>query len=127
MSKTTATAILALAFVLSLVTPSAEGWALEIKPDYCKARLHMGITRELQGEHEEAVRHLKQALICDPDSADAHFYLGQILAVVGQSADATRHLLEAQRLRPEWSAPVDAMAVIHATRPAASDRERGRE
>ncbi len=102
-------------------------WALEIKPDYCKARLHMGITRELQGELEEAVRHLKQALICDPDSADAHFYLGQILAVVGQSDDATRHLLEAQRLRPGWSAPVDAMAVIHATRPAASDRERGGE
>lgn len=99
-------------------------FALGIKPDCCRAFLHMGIIHEWLAEHEEAILHLQAALECDRDFAEAHFYVGQILAGSGQVEKGMRHLHEARRLRPDWSAPADALIAIRGAQPAGSDRIR---
>lgn len=79
----------------------ALGRAIELKPEYAPAHVHLGVACELLGQKQIARRHFERAATLDPDNPLAQLHLGQ-LALSERDYDKARdHLQRAVDLRPE--------------------------
>jgi Flp pilus assembly protein TadD len=70
----------------------------------------LGIALGQQGNFDEAIVHLAEALRLDPNRAQAHYYLGKALVQRGKIDEAIAHFEEALRLKPDWVEPMNDLA-----------------
>ena len=63
---------------------------------------HLGLLCRQQGNSEQAVAYIRQALQLRPDLAEAHYNLGNALSQLGKLEEATASYTEAVRLRPGY-------------------------
>jgi Flp pilus assembly protein TadD len=77
--------------------------ALELDPQYNKARTGLGAVYVRLNLLDEAVRHLREAVRLDPDEANAYMHLAIALAKKKQFEDARHQLREALRLQPGYA------------------------
>jgi len=73
---------------------------VEAVPRSAQARNNLGGALLMQGNIEEAIEHLQEALRLDPTHAEAHSNLGVALARRGRSAEAIEHYRQALSLDP---------------------------
>lgn len=85
---------------------AAEDRTIALQSDHGYAHLNRGRALMLLGRTDEALRALRQALLCRPEFADMHLALGEALAEAGQLTKALEHLENAARL----AAPIDRRA-----------------
>jgi tetratricopeptide (TPR) repeat protein len=64
--------------------------ALEILPDFQRARNNLGVGLKRRGRVEEAIEHYKMAIELDPDFAEAHSNLGSAYYSLGRVEDAVQ-------------------------------------
>jgi DNA-binding winged helix-turn-helix (wHTH) protein/TolB-like protein len=75
--------------------------AVRIDPQLPDVYAVLGYVRSLQGQHAQAIAHLKQAIALDRFYADAYAHLGAIYTHVGQPARTVPLLRAAMRLNPD--------------------------
>ncbi len=75
--------------------------ALEIRPDYARARVNLGVALASRGEVEAAIGHFEQALELEPDDLEAHTNLALALQSRGEVEAAAGHLRRALELDPD--------------------------
>jgi tetratricopeptide (TPR) repeat protein len=75
--------------------------AVQLEPDWAKARLALGRVRERQGRHEEAIRHFTDALAIDPTLTEAHIGLASALAANGAFQQAEEQYEILLRAEPD--------------------------
>ncbi len=85
--------------------------ALELKPDYIKACLNLGVALLVQGRLDEAVASLRQAKAIDPDYVEAYYNLA--LSQRGEIDNGSMRHLEAILARNRLSA--DEKLKLHFT------------
>src|SRR5579862_5561066 len=61
---------------------------------YGQAHYNLGVVRSMQGRHDEAIAHYKQALCLNPDSVEAHNNLANLFHQRGQLKEAVASYLE---------------------------------
>jgi protein O-mannosyl-transferase len=81
---------------------------LRKNPESYLAHNNLGIMLDLQGEHEKAIRHFRNAVRLKPGDAGAHNNLGYALQSQGQLDEAISQFREALEIKPEH-----AMAHYH--------------
>ena len=74
--------------------------ALQIKPDYAKARFNFGNALLLKGSVDEAIAHYQIALQINPGYAEAHNNLGTALFQKGKVDEAITHFQQALQINP---------------------------
>jgi Flp pilus assembly protein TadD len=74
-----------------------------------------------QGQNEQAVAHLSEALRLEPAIAQAHLNLGIALARQGKMDEAMRHFSEALRLQPEFPEAQNSLGLALARRGQVSE------
>ena len=77
----------------------------------------MGIAEARQGNLEEALAHLREALRLDPGSSESHVSLALVLSSLGRPDEAILHYREVIRLKPDDPRPYNNLAWIRATHP----------
>jgi Flp pilus assembly protein TadD len=85
--------------------------------DAAKASHSLGIARARQGNVEEAVPHLREALRLNPGSSEFHTSLAMALVALGKPDEAIVHYREAIRLKPEDPKSYNNLAWVRATHP----------
>ena len=76
---------------------------LALAPDHFQAQYSLGILRQQQGRHQEAVALIASALKADPNHAQAHYNLGIALMAVKRSSEAIASYDKAIALRPDYA------------------------
>lgn len=97
--------------------------AVALIPGHVEAHTNLGNTLAALGDLAGAAQHYRKALAEDPSSADAHHNLGVVLSASAPADEVIRHFREALRVRPDWVAPLNALAWLLATHPAAAVRD----
>jgi tetratricopeptide (TPR) repeat protein len=81
--------------------------AIELKPDFLGARLHLARVLNSQHKLDEAEEQARWVLKASPDQPEANFILGEVLLNRSQNAEALPFLLRAQH------APADVLPYVH--------------
>lgn len=71
---------------------------LGISPQHYRANLLRGRILTLQGDPQDAVANLQEAVEAQPDSAEAHAFLADAYEQLGRAAEAQRERLEARKI-----------------------------
>jgi Tfp pilus assembly protein PilF len=86
--------------------PAAEKYfkeALELRPEFVRARQWIGLTYMERGMMDQAIRELEKAVESAPKVGQFHYDLAKAYALDGQVSQALRHYEDAQRLAPAGS------------------------
>ena len=90
---------------------AAEAFAAVVKeaPDFAPAHLNLGLVREEQGHHEEAIASFQKALLLNPKLRGANLFLGEGVrgfkeGVSGNGVKTTATTAPAQPVQSEKSA-----------------------
>jgi tetratricopeptide (TPR) repeat protein len=75
--------------------------ALAIKPNLARARVNLGVLRELDGYGDEALADYRGALDIEPNSWEGLYDLARLLEGRGEIAESERYYRDALRVRPE--------------------------
>jgi len=75
--------------------------AIQLRPDYAKAYLELGVTRADLQNGPGALEALRKAVALAPDEPEARFQLGSQYLRLGQAQQAIEHLRVASRLQPD--------------------------
>jgi tetratricopeptide (TPR) repeat protein len=67
------------------------------------AHQNLGLLRQVEGRHEEAIAHFRAALREQPERPALHLNLGTSLAQLGRLEEAVPELEEALRLKPDYA------------------------
>ena len=73
---------------------------LKQKPDNADAQSALGLVYFVQGRHEEALPHFREAARLQPEDADIRTSLGAVLASRGDLAEAVKTFEQALKLNP---------------------------
>jgi protein O-mannosyl-transferase len=92
---------------------------LRLRPEHTSAKRMLDSVLEQELQFEKAAEPYCQALRKDPRNARAHLRLGQVLLRAGRLEEALVHWRESARLAPQWVEPVNNLAWVLATDPAA--------
>jgi predicted O-linked N-acetylglucosamine transferase (SPINDLY family) len=84
---------------------------LERQPDNADALYFMGLLREAQRRHPEAIDHYRRAVAAKPDHVAALGHLGAALLALGRSAEAREYYRRAATLEPQSAAAHYNLAV----------------
>ena len=90
--------------------------ALECKPEYPGAMLHLGHTMRMLGHHAHAIRLGKQLLARDAEDPDALYLLGTASFAHGDDAAARGYLERFVATRPEPEAMIEATGMLQVLR-----------
>jgi tetratricopeptide (TPR) repeat protein len=74
--------------------------ATDLRPDWAKALVNLGVTLRELGRTEEAVEAYRRAIAAQPDEAEAHYNLGVALQGQGRDSEAVEAYRRAATLRP---------------------------
>jgi tetratricopeptide (TPR) repeat protein len=89
---------------------SVEDRAIAIQHDHAGAYLVRGRALSYLGKKEEAIKSLREAVLCRPEVSDIHLYLGEALAEAGHLDEAVQVLQNAVRLaQPNDIRPREAL------------------
>jgi tetratricopeptide (TPR) repeat protein len=80
-------------------------------PGNAKAHNVLGFALLQQGQHDEAIAYLSEALRIDPDYAEAHCNIGLVLARKQKYVEAIDHYIEAIRLNSDYAEPHNNLGV----------------
>ena len=72
-------------------------------PDAWLAHHNLGNLHHNQGRQEEAIEHLRRAIVIKPDLAEAHYNLANALVAVRRHGEAIDHLRQAIALDPRFT------------------------
>jgi tetratricopeptide (TPR) repeat protein len=72
-------------------------------PEYFPAQFSLGVIRQAQGRHEDAVDRFSAAIAQRPDYAEAHLRLAVSLRHLGRSKDALTHYQQVMAANPQNS------------------------
>jgi len=83
-----------------------------IPPRSARGHVVVGQALEKQRRSDEAAEHYRQALKLQPDLAEAYDRLGNLYKDLGEKKQAETAIRASQRLRPQASGPVGALALL---------------
>jgi tetratricopeptide (TPR) repeat protein len=89
--------------------------ALRGKPDYGDAMTRLGNLLLLEGDEENGLRRLFEAVQIDPQNPESHYYLATALAQRRRFAEAVSHFRAAMKLQPKYLSAMNDLAWILAT------------
>ncbi len=86
--------------------------ALQISPNYIKARFNLGNAFLRQQKPEEAIVQWKQVIGLEPDNADAFHSIGYALSRLGRFDESVRYYQQAQAIKPQDKTIREALAKV---------------
>jgi len=86
--------------------------ALELKPDYLGAMVHVGQCLRMLGRYPEAIRMARQVLARAPDDSDALFLIGASSFARGDDVQARVHLQRFLETGPELEVATEVHGML---------------
>jgi tetratricopeptide (TPR) repeat protein len=97
--------------------------AVQVRPSNLQSRYNLATALMSNGRLNEAIEEYRRCLEYGPGFAKAHHSLGGVLATLKRFDEALAHFGRASKERPEWPAPLNAMAKILSTHPDKGKRD----
>jgi tetratricopeptide (TPR) repeat protein len=97
--------------------------AVQVRPSNLQSRYNLATALMSNGRFEEAIEEYRHCLEYGPGFAKAHHSLGGVLATLKRFDEALAHFGRASKERPDWPAPLNAMAKILSTHPDKGKRD----